>query len=78
MPSVQLALIDRLSTHHDPLPSLKASRKRNYDFGDNHEDFFNSIDPNRTCRDPRPWPPGRNVGFWHIAALTALELNDRS
>src|SRR5712691_12278847 len=27
----QLALIDRLPTHHDPLPSLKASRRRNHD-----------------------------------------------
>src|SRR5215468_10038282 len=27
----QLALIDRLATHHDRPPSLKASRKRNHD-----------------------------------------------
>ena len=44
----QLALIDRLATHHDRPPSLKASGKRNASFVDIHEAFFNRIDPKRS------------------------------
>ena len=41
----QLALIDRLPTHHDPSPPLKASTKRNRDSPIISSDFFNTIDP---------------------------------
>ena len=41
----QLALIDRLPTHHDPSPPLKASTKRNHDSPIISSDFFNTIDP---------------------------------
>jgi hypothetical protein len=41
----QLALIDRLPTHHDSPPPLKASTKRNHDSPIITSDFFNSIDP---------------------------------
>jgi hypothetical protein len=44
----QLALIDRLPTHHDPPPPLKASTKRNHDSSIITSDFFNTIDPDRT------------------------------
>jgi hypothetical protein len=40
----QLALIDRLPTHHDP-PPPKASTKPNHDSPTITSDFFNSIDP---------------------------------
>src|SRR4029077_9899082 len=44
----QLALIDRLPTHHDPPPPLKASTKRNHDSPIITSDFFNSIDQQRS------------------------------
>src|ERR1700722_17453581 len=44
----QLALIDRLPTHHDPPPPLKASTKRNHDSPIISSDFFNTIDLERT------------------------------
>src|SRR5258705_6859893 len=44
----QLALIDRLPTHHDPPPPLNASTRRNHDSPIRTSDFFNSIDPNET------------------------------
>jgi len=39
----QLALIDRLPTHHDPPPPLKPSTKRNHDSPIITSDFFNTI-----------------------------------
>src|SRR4029078_5531220 len=39
----QLPLIDRMPTHHDPPPPLKASTKRNHDSPIITSDFFNSI-----------------------------------
>src|ERR1700722_12805689 len=44
----QLALIDRLPTHHDPPPPLKASAKRNHDSPIITSDFFNTIGQQRT------------------------------
>ena len=49
----QLALIDRLPTHHDPPPSPKASRRRNHDSPIRTTDFFNSIGQKRTWCPPR-------------------------
>jgi hypothetical protein len=49
----QLALIDRLPTHHDPPPPLKASTKRNHDSPIITSDFFNTIDPQQTFRRSR-------------------------
>src|SRR6478672_6989808 len=43
----QLALIDRLPTHHDPPPPLKASTKRNHDSPIITSDFFNIIGQRR-------------------------------
>ena len=44
----QLALIDRLPTHHAPPPPLKASTKRNHDLPIITSGFFNTIDPKPT------------------------------
>jgi hypothetical protein len=44
----QLALIDRLPTHHDPPPPLKPSTKRNHDSPVITSDFFNSIGQTRS------------------------------
>jgi hypothetical protein len=44
----QLALIDRLPTHHDPSPP-KASTRRNHDSPAITNDFFNSIGQHKTC-----------------------------
>jgi hypothetical protein len=46
-----VALIDRLATHHDRPPSLKASGKRNHDSVDINEAFFNRIDPQRSSAE---------------------------
>src|SRR5262244_2462830 len=43
----QLALIDRLPTHHDPPPSPTTSRRRNHDSPMITSDFFNSIGTSR-------------------------------
>ena len=52
----QLALIDRLPTHHDPPPPLKASTKRNHDSRFKAGDFFNTIDPTRKSALVQPRP----------------------
>jgi hypothetical protein len=44
----QLTLIAALPTHHDPPPPPNESRERESWRADNHETFFNSIDPKRT------------------------------
>jgi hypothetical protein len=44
----ELALIDRLPTHHDPPPPLKPSTKRNHDSPMITSDFFNTIGPKPT------------------------------
>src|SRR5215475_1560115 len=44
----QLALIDILSTHHDPPPLPRTSGRRNHDSSTTTSDFFNSIDPKQT------------------------------
>jgi hypothetical protein len=44
----QLALIAALPTHHDPPPSPNESSERESWHADNHELFFNIIDPEQT------------------------------
>jgi hypothetical protein len=44
-----LALIARLPTHHGKPPPLMSQATESL-FAENHEHFFNSIDPNRTFR----------------------------
>src|SRR5262249_2544101 len=44
----QLALIDRLPTHHDPPPPPSTSARRNHDSPAASRDCFNSIDPQPT------------------------------
>jgi hypothetical protein len=44
----QLALIAALPTHHDPPPPPNESSERESWHDDNHELFFNIIDPKRT------------------------------
>jgi len=46
-------LIDRLPTHHDTPPPLKASTKRNHDSPIITSDFFNSIGQKQTENDVR-------------------------
>src|SRR5215475_14267357 len=61
----QLALIDILSTHHDPPPLPRTSGRRNHDSSTTTSDFFNSIDPFRSvaeigipqCNKPLTDPP---------------------
>jgi hypothetical protein len=43
----QLALIDLLPTHHDPLPLPRTSGRRNHNSPITARDFFNSIGHNR-------------------------------
>ena len=60
----QLALIDRLPTHHDP-PPPKASTKRNHDSPIITSDFFNSIGQNRKsrpCLGMSPSPQLADIG----------------
>ena len=63
MPSVQLALIDRLSTHHDPLPSLKASRKRNHDSAIITRTFSTASTRTGRAATRDPGPLGGMSGF---------------
>jgi hypothetical protein len=64
----QLALIDRLPTHHDPPPPLKASTKRNHDSSIITNDFFNSIGHFRKSDGVRvrsAHPPTTDMGRLH-------------
>jgi hypothetical protein len=65
----QLALIDRLPTHHDSPPPLKASTKRNHDSPIITSDFFNSIDPLRRWRSPV-----LAAGYWGSPAATVAPM----
>jgi hypothetical protein len=44
----KLALIARLRSHHGKPPSLAAFQPTESLFAENHEPFFNTIDPERT------------------------------
>jgi hypothetical protein len=44
----QLALIAALPPHHDPPPLLNESSERESWHADNHDPFFNTIDPKQT------------------------------
>src|SRR5437016_13436878 len=50
----QLALIAALPPHHDPPPPPNESSERESWHADNHEPFFNTIDPPRTSSALRP------------------------